>query len=105
MLSWPRLAAWCSWWLQISCSSIVSSKRARSAALGCLDPEIGLRPRRELGRSPAGDLVRERNLIGRLRTEVGVRFPVAEHLGQTGCPRKGTRECRLRDLLVREVVP
>src|SRR5580693_7121945 len=67
--------------------------------------EIRLCPSRELGRLPAGYFACERNLIGRIRTQVGMRFPVTEHLGNFGCPRKGTREILLWDLLVGKVVP
>ena len=79
--------------------------RAAPEDLGYLNAEILSGPRREPGRSPAGYSVCERNLIGGIRTQVGMRFPVTEHLGNFGCPRKGTREILLWDLLVRKVVP
>jgi hypothetical protein len=67
--------------------------------------EIRLCPGREFGRLQAGYFVCQRNLIGRIRTQVSMRFPVTEHLGNFGCPRKGTREILLWDLLVGKVVP
>src|SRR5260370_38498271 len=71
-----------------------------SVDLSGLDRETHGCPRRKLGRLPAGHFVCERNLIGRIRTQVGMRFPVTEHLGNFVCPRKGTREILLWDLLV-----
>jgi len=55
---------------------------------GALCRKIHLGPRRELGRLPACYFVRERNSVGRIRTQVGMSFPVTEHLCQLG----GSRE-------------
>src|SRR5437867_12595439 len=46
------------------------------------------RPRRELARWPAGDSVCERNSVGRIRTQVGMRLEVIEHLCHLGGSRK-----------------
>jgi hypothetical protein len=42
--------------------------------LGVLDRDIQSSPRRKLGRLPACYFVCERNSVGRIRTQVGVRF-------------------------------
>src|SRR5258706_15420114 len=60
--------------------------------LGVLDRDIQSSPRRKLGRLPAYYLVCERNSIGRIRTQVGMNFPVIEHLCQLGGPWKESSE-------------
>src|SRR5205809_864933 len=60
--------------------------------LGALDRDIQSSPRRKLGRLPACYFVRERNSVGRIRTQVGMSFPVTEHLCQLGGPREKSSE-------------
>src|SRR4029077_8234501 len=63
--------------------------------LGHLNRDIQSCPRRKLGRLPACYFVRERNSVGRIRTQVGMNFPVSEHLCQLGGPRKQSSETLL----------
>src|SRR5438105_3132374 len=48
--------------------------------LSCLYRETHACPRRKLGRLPAGYSVGERDSVVRLRTQVGVRLEVTQHL-------------------------
>src|SRR5580765_250599 len=60
---------------------VLYAMRAALEDLRCLNVEIRPCPRREPGRLLPGYSVCERNSIGRIRTQVGMRFPVTEHLG------------------------
>src|SRR5439155_9103562 len=63
-----------------------------------------LGPRRELGRLPACYLVRERNSVGRIRTQIGVSLEVAEHCGDLRSSREESGKDVGRDLREGEVV-
>jgi hypothetical protein len=52
--------------------------------LSCLYREIHSGPRREVGRLPARYFVCERNSVVRIRTQVGVRLEVTQHLCYLG---------------------
>src|SRR5258708_6058817 len=54
----------------------------------CLNRDIQPSPRRKRGGLPAGYFVCERNSVVRIRTQVGMRFPVTEHLRHLGGSRK-----------------
>src|SRR6266511_3475724 len=62
--------------------------------LGVLDRDIQSSPRRKLGRLPACYFVRERNSVGRIRTQVGMRFEVPEHRGDLRSSREETNKPR-----------
>ncbi len=96
----------------------VSGKLGRCRGLRCVHgrfsfnlavrlpgPGNALGPRSRTWSVPACYFVCERNLIGRIRTQVGMSYPVTERLGNFGCPRKGTRETFLWDLLVGKLMP
>src|SRR6266436_5088867 len=61
-------------------------------------------PGRKPGRFPACYFVCESNLIGRIRTQIGMRFEVPEHRGDLRSPREESREDVGRDLREGEVV-
>ncbi len=72
--------------------------------LGVLDRDIQSSPRRKLGRLPACYFVCERNSVGRIRTQVGMRFEVPEHRGDLRSSREESGEDVGRDLREGEVV-
>src|ERR1700693_1236191 len=67
--------------------------------LSCLYREIHSGPRREVGRLPARYFVCERNSAVRIRTQVGVRLEVTQHLCYLGGPGEERSENFLWDLL------
>src|SRR6266513_3516402 len=69
-----------------------------------LSREIHSGPRCELGRLPACYFVCERNSVGRIRTQVGMRFEVPEHRGDLRSSREESGEDVGRDLREGEIV-
>src|SRR4029077_4102349 len=67
--------------------------------------DVRSRPRWKFGRLPAGDLIRQRNRLTRIPTEVRVRLEVGERRRDFGSTRKRRSERFLRDLLERILVP
>jgi len=71
----------------------------------CPSRKVRSRPIGKFSWLPTGHLVRERDRIARVRTEIGIGFEVREHLSDFGSAREKVCEHFLRDLLEREFVP
>src|SRR5260370_26210275 len=78
--------------------------RADVASGGCRGREVSPGPCGKLRRLPAGDLVRERDSVARIRAEIRVRFEVGEHRRDALGAREPADKNLARDLLERNLV-
>jgi hypothetical protein len=72
--------------------------------LGVPNRDIQSSPRRKLARLPACHIVCERNSVGQIRTQVGMRFEVLQHRADLCSSRKESGEDVGRDLREGELV-